>query len=95
MNEEGGNEMDFLGLLFKARVDTQEISVEGIIDECKTFYAAGHGTTTLLLSWAILLLAINTDWQEKARQEVLKVLGCGRPNSEGISRLKLKVVATD
>ncbi|KAK2983893.1 hypothetical protein RJ640_008052 [Escallonia rubra] len=73
----------------KARVDTQEISVEGIIDECKTFYTAGHGTTTLLLSWAILLLAINTDWQEKARQEVLKVLGCGRPNSEGISRLKL------
>ncbi|KAK3039788.1 hypothetical protein RJ639_027101 [Escallonia herrerae] len=89
MNEEGSNGMDFLGLLLKAGVDTQEISVEGIIDECKTFYAAGHGTTTLLLSWAILLLAINTDWQEKARQEVLKVLGCGRPNSEGISRLKL------
>ncbi|KAK2983896.1 hypothetical protein RJ640_008055 [Escallonia rubra] len=61
MNKEGSNGMDFLGLLLKARVDTQEISVEGIIDECKTFYAAGHGTTTLLLSWAILLLAINTD----------------------------------
>ncbi|XP_071921559.1 cytochrome P450 CYP749A22-like isoform X1 [Coffea arabica] len=83
---------DFLGLLLKAHYDcsseNDNISIEEIIDECKTFYGAGHGTTSILLSWTILLLAINTDWQEKAREEVTKLFGQDPPNSEGISRLK-------
>ncbi|KAL3522884.1 hypothetical protein ACH5RR_015718 [Cinchona calisaya] len=82
---------DFLGLLLKANYDTNQndnISIDEIIDECKTFYGAGHGTTSILLSWTIFLLAINTDWQEKAREEVTKLFGWDLPNSEGISRLK-------
>ncbi|KAI3452928.1 hypothetical protein Pfo_009591 [Paulownia fortunei] len=81
---------DFLGSLLRASHDAVErnrISIQEIIDECKTFYSAGHGTTTILLSWTALLLAIHSDWQQKARDEVLKVFGQQHPNSEGLSRL--------
>lgn len=82
---------DFLGLHLKAHYDCNEkdgISIEDIIDQCKTFYSAGHGTTSILLSWTILLLAIHRDWQEKAREEVVRLFGQQAPTSEGISRLK-------
>lgn len=82
---------DFLGSLIRAKHDTSDnmrISVEDIIDECKTFYIAGQETTTTVLSWTILLLATQTDWQEKARNEVLELFGHKKPNSEGIARLK-------
>ncbi|KAK2983894.1 hypothetical protein RJ640_008053 [Escallonia rubra] len=83
--------VDFLGLLVKANHDADEgnrITVQDVVDECKTFYIAGHETTTSLLAWTVLLLAIHTDWQEKARQEVLDLFGKEPPNSDGISRLK-------
>lgn len=82
---------DFLGLHLNAHYDSNEndkISIDDIIDECKTFYSAGHGTTSILLSWTIFLLAIHKDWQEKARKEVLRLFGQNVPTSEGISRLK-------
>ncbi|KAK6931374.1 Cytochrome P450 [Dillenia turbinata] len=83
---------DFLGLLVKANHDPEErkrISVEDLVDECKTFYIAGHETTASLLSWTVLLLAIHDDWQEKARKEVLDIFGQQIPNSDGIARLKM------
>ncbi|KAK6133773.1 hypothetical protein DH2020_032484 [Rehmannia glutinosa] len=83
---------DFLGSLLKAHHDTDQknpISAVDIIDECKTFYFAGQETTYGLLSWSVLLLAIHTDWQEKARKEILELFGQENPNSDGIARLKM------
>ncbi|KAF8389901.1 hypothetical protein HHK36_024419 [Tetracentron sinense] len=84
---------DFLGFLVKAHHDADKnkrISIEDMVDECKTFYIAGHETTTSLLTWTILLLAIDTDWQEKARKEVIGLFGKRNPNPDdnGIARLK-------
>ncbi|XP_022726726.1 cytochrome P450 CYP749A22-like [Durio zibethinus] len=82
---------DFLGLLVNAFHDSNEknrLSVEDLVDECKTFYFAGQETTNSLLVWTVLLLAIHTDWQEKARREVIEVFGDKNPHSEGISKLK-------
>ncbi|KAL0327097.1 UNVERIFIED_CONTAM: cytochrome [Sesamum angustifolium] len=82
---------DFLGSLLKAHHEGGEknqMSAAEIIDECKTFYFAGQLTTYSLLSWTVLLLAIHTDWQEKARNEVLQLFGGENPNSEAIARLK-------
>nr|XP_028951170.1 cytochrome P450 CYP749A22-like isoform X2 [Malus domestica] len=65
---------DFLGLLLKARHnanDNHRISVDELIDECKTFYFAGQETTNTSLAWTVLLLALHTDWQEEARKEVI------------------------
>ncbi|GMJ01822.1 cytochrome P450, family 709, subfamily B, polypeptide 2 [Hibiscus trionum] len=69
---------DFLGLLVNAYRDSDDenrLSLEELVDECKTFYFAGQETVNSLLAWTILLLAIHGDWQEKARSEVLGVFG--------------------
>ena len=92
MNREGDYGSDFLGLLVKAHNDANEnqrISVDEVVDECKTLYFAGQETTNSLLAWTILLLSIHTDWQEEARKEVLNLFGKQNPNSEGIAKLKI------
>ncbi|KAI3970763.1 hypothetical protein MKX01_024410 [Papaver californicum] len=76
--EGGGYGSDYLGVLVKAYHESdsnKKISVDDMIDECKTFYFAGHETTTSLLTWTCLLLAIHTEWQDKARKEVFELLG--------------------
>ncbi|KAF5200534.1 Cytochrome p450 [Thalictrum thalictroides] len=86
---------DFLGLLVDANRDNDEeerISIDDIIDECKTFYTAGHEMTMLLLTWTMLLLAIHSDWQEKARKEVFDIFGENPPNVEDNSMSKLKTM---
>ncbi|KAL4639827.1 hypothetical protein ACB092_03G246400 [Castanea dentata] len=64
---------DFLQLLVEAHHDANaslKISIEALVDECKTFYVAGQETTSTLLAWTIFLLTIHTNWQEKARKEM-------------------------
>ncbi|KAB2621134.1 cytochrome P450 CYP749A22-like [Pyrus ussuriensis x Pyrus communis] len=82
---------DFLGVLLKAHQDTDErkrISIDEIVDECKTFYFAGQETTNSALAWTVFLLAIHTDWQEDARKEVIQIFGKQNPNLDGIAKLK-------
>ncbi|KAH9772273.1 cytochrome P450 734A1 [Citrus sinensis] len=89
--ESEGYGNDYFGLLLKAYHDpdmTKRISLDVLIDECKTFYIAGHETTTKLLTWTILLLATHTDWQEKLREEVLELFGQKNPAPDGIGKLK-------
>ncbi|XP_022149052.1 cytochrome P450 CYP749A22-like [Momordica charantia] len=89
--EADGYGNDFLGLLVKAKNDPEEsqrISVDDIVDECKTFYFAGHETTSVLLAWTMFLLALHKQWQDQARDEVFKVFGDKNPTSEGLPKLK-------
>ncbi|XP_074325964.1 cytochrome P450 CYP749A22-like [Apium graveolens] len=83
---------DFLGSLMKAMIESEQdkrITIQDVVDECKTFYVAGQETTSTLLSWVVFLLGSHTDWQEKARQEVLNLFGKEQPHSDGIARLKI------
>ncbi|XP_050237848.1 cytochrome P450 CYP749A22-like [Mercurialis annua] len=83
---------DYFGVLIKAYKETdktKKITIQDIIDECKTFYIAGHETTSSLLTWCMFLLAIHSDWQQKARQEVIEVLGQQKPTSDELTRLKI------
>lgn len=83
---------DLLGVLMKAyhsADETQKISLDDLVDECKTFYVAGTDTTASLLSWTIFLLAFHSDWQDKARKEVQELLGQQNPSADNISRLKI------
>ena len=82
---------DFLQLLVEAHHDANaslKISIEDLVDECKTFYLAGQETTSTLLGWTIFLLAIHTDWQEEARKEVHNLFAEQNPNPDGITKLK-------
>eukprot|EP00268_Persea_americana_P022923 TRINITY_DN2267_c0_g1_i1.p1 TRINITY_DN2267_c0_g1~~TRINITY_DN2267_c0_g1_i1.p1 ORF type:complete len:227 (-),score=51.54 TRINITY_DN2267_c0_g1_i1:201-881(-) len=66
-----------------------ELNVNEIMDECKTFFFAGHETTSHLLTWTMFLLSINKEWQEKVREEVLRECGMGIPDADKLSKLKL------
>ncbi|KAK8979542.1 hypothetical protein V6N11_073538 [Hibiscus sabdariffa] len=82
---------DFLGLLVNAYHEPNEknrLSVQDLVDECKTFYFARYETTNSSLVWTFLLLATHTDWQDKARTEVMEVFGNRNQDSERFARLK-------
>ncbi|CAK7352484.1 unnamed protein product, partial [Dovyalis caffra] len=66
------------------------LSTEEVIEECKQFYLAGQETTSSLLTWAMKVLAMHSEWQEKAREEVLQVCGQKEPNFEALTHLKIK-----
>lgn len=91
LGEVDGFGNDYLGLLVKASKDEDEskrITLDDLVDECKTFYFAGQETTNSMLVWTVFLLAVHTDWQEEARAEVLSTFGHQEPNFDGIAKLK-------
>ncbi|ERN17801.1 hypothetical protein AMTR_s00047p00166310 [Amborella trichopoda] len=83
---------DFFEMLLKSGHDTEEdskLSLQDILDECKTLYSAGHETTYGLITWIIILLAMHLEWQDKARKEVTEVFSSSIPTMDGTSGLKL------
>jgi len=84
---------DLLGVM----MDTEKTNDDGlkklkmneIMDECKTFFFAGHETTSNLLTWTVFLLGLHKDWQEKLRQEVQQICGTKIPDADMLSRLKM------
>ncbi|XP_030545375.1 cytochrome P450 734A1-like [Rhodamnia argentea] len=83
------NLSNFLALLTSSH-GGERLGVEEVIDECKTFYFAGKETTGALLTWALLLLAKHQEWQDKAREEVIRVCGkTGLPAAENLNELKI------
>ncbi|KAL4197307.1 hypothetical protein AMTRI_Chr04g187640 [Amborella trichopoda] len=83
---------DLLGSMLEANqkdADNGGLSIEEIIDECKTFFFAGHESTAVLLAWTCMLLGIHQEWQDRARAEVFEVLGTDRvPTWSDVNKLK-------
>lgn len=75
---------DLLGLMIGASV-----KVDDMVEECKTFFFAGKHTTSNLLTWSTILLAMHPKWQVEAREEVAMVCGArGIPTKDDLVKLK-------
>ncbi|XP_076923456.1 cytochrome P450 CYP72A219-like [Bidens hawaiensis] len=83
---------DLLSLLLKSTKSTNResrLSVDDVIDECKSFYFAGQESTSNLLVWTMILLSQHQTWQARAREDVYRVFKHNKPSYEGLSQLKV------
>lgn len=81
---------DLIGVMMRESSSSSSVSsvtVEEMVEECKTFFFAGKHTTSNLLTWTTILLAMHPHWQHQARDEVLSV--CGSPNTIPITYHRL------
>ncbi|KAK0589514.1 hypothetical protein LWI29_015312 [Acer saccharum] len=88
---------DLLSLLSKSNMKELQkkqdsnagMTIEDVIEECKLFYFAGQETTANLLTWSMITLSMHQNWQERAREEVLKFFGKNKPTSDDLNHLKI------
>lgn len=82
---------DLLGLMIQASNSSpsSNITVNDIVEECKSFFFAGKQTTSNLLTWTTVLLAMHPQWQLQARAEVQKMCGARDiPTKDDVVKLK-------
>ncbi|KAL3745083.1 hypothetical protein ACJRO7_014226 [Eucalyptus globulus] len=80
---------DLLGLMIQASKLSDAVSVNDIVEECKGFFFAGKHSTSNMLTWTTVLLAMHPQWQVRARDEVLRVCGSRDvPTKDDLVKLK-------
>ncbi|KAL5075293.1 hypothetical protein RYX36_014277 [Vicia faba] len=79
-NDKKQHEQDLLGHLLKGNHDidgnlNKTLTKKELLDECKTFFFGGYETTSLSITWTLLLLALHQGWQNQLRDEIKQVIG--------------------
>ncbi|XP_039431532.1 cytochrome P450 4d2-like isoform X1 [Culex pipiens pallens] len=78
VDEEGvgtRKKMAFLDVLLQATIDGRPLTDKEIQEEVDTFMFEGHDTTTIAITFTLMLLAKHPDIQEKVYQEVTEIIG--------------------
>ena len=86
-----GHNKDLLQMIIEGAKDsdfTREETDRFIVDNCKNIYLAGYETTSLTATWCLMLLAVNQDWQERVRAEVLQVCQGRIPDGDMLNKMK-------
>jgi len=85
---------DLLGRMLAARDPEtgNPMSEDKLIDNLATFLLAGHETTASTLTWALYLLALAPEWQERLAQEAREVAGEEPIEAKHIEQLKLTLM---
>ncbi len=66
------------------RFDTGEM-----VDQVAIFFLAGHETSASALAWALYLLALYPEWQERLAAEACKVFGDGEIEFSKVGKLRI------
>ncbi|XP_037405969.1 cytochrome P450 72A13-like [Triticum dicoccoides] len=96
MQEGENTKNDLLGLMLESNMrGTDEngqcisgMTIDEVVEECKLFYFAGTETTSILLTWTMVILSMHPEWQDRAREEVLGLFGKNKIDYEDFGRLK-------
>lgn len=67
-----------------ARFDTEEM-----VDQVAIFFLAGHETSASALAWALYLLAMHPDWQDRVATEAAQVMRGEDADFAAVSRLRV------
>jgi cytochrome P450 len=71
--------------------DAVEFNLASVIEESKLFYFAGQDTVANVTLFTLLMLALHPEWQDRARKEVVEILG-DEENFDASVLSRLKVV---
>ncbi|XWS08106.1 hypothetical protein CRYUN_Cryun41cG0050800 [Craigia yunnanensis] len=87
----GSDQKDLLQVIIESAESSdlgQEATNQFIVDNCKNIFFAGFETSAVTAAWTLMLLALNPEWQEKVRAEVLEVCNGKFPNTDMLIKMK-------
>jgi len=87
----GADRKDIIGSLLKAAdpESGRKFTRKELIDQISLMFLAGHETSATALSFALYLIAMRPDIQERMHAEAVAAIGDGRPEFAHIRQLRL------
>ncbi|GIY08404.1 cytochrome P450 4c3 [Caerostris extrusa] len=76
-----------LDVLLKLHIEDQVLDEEGVRQEVDTFISAGHETVAVAVKWALYLIGLYPEVQEKLHQELDSLLGVGSKGPLSVAEL--------